>query len=303
MNLSFKHFRAFVAVANHMHFGLAASEVGVSQPSLTLTIQQLEAALGTQLLVRSTRKVSLTDMGQEFLHQAVRVVNDVDAAVCHVRDFVELRKGTINIGSLPSAAVNVLPHVFKNLHRSFPEIKIAVHDGTTNAILRNLISGKIDFALTSKPKTEPELNFIPLYDERVSLLLPVAHHLAGKPSIAWAEIINEEIVAVSDQTGVRQLVDEKLAERGMRIKAIIEPNSMQTVLAMTAAGLGPGIVLAPYPTGSGVNGLENARATDPKISRTVGFLHRATYRPTPVAQKVMDLISQYVSDDGFQALT
>lgn len=122
--------RAFVAIARKRHFGSAAAELGVSQPSLSQALSMLEEGLGVRLVERNTRKVLLTPEGEALLEKATSALDAVDeftSAASGVRDpFAQ----TLRLGLIPTVAPYVLPMVLSGLSREFPEMSLRVtHDG------------------------------------------------------------------------------------------------------------------------------------------------------------------------------
>ena len=108
INLSARHLRAFIAVANVQNFTKAAQKLNLSQPSLSATIRQLEDMLGARLFERHTKLVRLTIIGESYLGVAQRLLSEMDSSAEVVRDLLEKRKGNLHIASLPSVAAGIL---------------------------------------------------------------------------------------------------------------------------------------------------------------------------------------------------
>ncbi len=295
MNLGLKHFRGFVAVARHLHYGRAADDINVSKPTLTLLVQQMESVVGTPLLNRSTRRVELTEMGREFLPLANSVVEDLNSAVAYMQDFVELKRGKVTVAALTSTTVNNIPPVIVSFRKRYPDIVIRIDNGAAEFIFDRVRSGVADFGLASAPNKYKGLSFCRIYDDEIMLLLPKHHPVSGKNKISWSEIIDEEIVVASSETGSRQLIDEMLAQNGMRIKAIIEPTDIHTVVAMVTAGAGLGIILSSYLSTLPVKDIAVASLVAPNIFREVGIITRSGQELTPAAKALHDMIVEQLT--------
>jgi LysR family transcriptional regulator, carnitine catabolism transcriptional activator len=301
MNLGLKHFRGFVAVAKHLHFGRAADEINVSKPTLTLLIQQMESVVGTALLNRNTRWVELTDLGREFLPLATSIVEDLNSSISYMQDFVELKRGKVTVATLPSTAVNKLPSIVVAFKQRYPDIVVRIEDGAAEFVFDRVRSRGVDFALASSPNKYRGLDFDRIYNDEIKLLMPKSHPLAGQQQVSWAQIIDEEIVVVSNETGTRQLIDEMLARKGMRIKAILEPTIIQTVVAMVLAGAGLGIILSSYLSTLPTKNLVVASLVGPSIFREVGMVTRSGQELMPAARALHDMIVQQLKEgDGGQ---
>jgi len=294
MNIELKHFRAFVAVARHLHFATAAREIHVSQPTLSLLVRQLEEAIGTPLFSRSTRHVALTGMGREFLPRADQAVNAVYSAVSHMQDYVHLKKGKVTIAAFPSVATRLLPGIVSKFKRANPNVTVSILDGIADFIVERLQSGAADFAIASE-LNEEDLEFIPIFEDGITLLLGKDHNLAHRKSVAWREFIGEHVVTVSMETGIRQTIDEALAKEGLKLKAIIEPQMIQTVMALCEAGIGPGIVLSSY-LQDAPPGLVAIKVREPVIRHRIGIIKRTSTVLTPAASALFSLTAERLSD-------
>ncbi len=213
--MELKHCRAFVAVANHLHFTRAAEDIHVTQPTLTLLIQQLEQTVGAKLLIRNTRQVSLTEMGEEFLPLAKNVVQDADSAVRHMQNLASLTRGQVSVAAFPSVSANQLPPLIVEYRKKFPGITVRIRDGIWDSIIEDVRSGTADFGIASAPADSEKFDFQHLYDDRVMLIAPEDHPWRNRKGVTWADIGNEEIVLLSDNTGVRQSIDHALVSTGI----------------------------------------------------------------------------------------
>ena len=175
--------RAFVAIARKRHFGSAAAELGVSQPSLSQALSMLEEGLGVRLVERNTRKVLLTPEGEALLEKATSALDAVDeftSAASGVRDpFAQ----TLRLGLIPTVAPYVLPMVLSGLSREFPEMSLRVTEDQTGRLLRSLADGSLDVAVMALPAQTPGMAEIPMYREDFVLALTSGHKLAGSTKV------------------------------------------------------------------------------------------------------------------------
>lgn len=285
-----RHFRAFVAVARHLHFTRAAEEIHITQPSLSLLIRQLEEQLGVKLITRSTRQVALTDMGKAFLPLAENAVNDLDAAVRHMKDLSDLRAGKVTVAAFPSVAANQLPPILVEFHRRYPNVKVQVVDSIWGTVVDRVRAGIADFGVGSEPPEMENLAFQKIYNDEIMLLAAADHPLAGKKTLGWKEIDGEEIVLLSTDTGVRQSIDAALAGTGITLRAIMEPALVQTAAALVAAGAGLGVILSSYLRAVRMDGLVAIPLTRPRIPRPVGIITRRNREMTPAAEVMLKMV-------------
>src|SRR6266478_6372994 len=169
--------RYVVAVARARNFSRAAEQCHVSQPSLSQQIQKLEDELGERLFDRLKREAKLTSHGEAFLHRAVRILEEVDAAKREATDAKSLLRGVLAIGVLPTIAPYLLPDVLAAFTGQFPGVEIEVHEDTTARLLKLALACEIDFALASRPIHEERLEIRKLFSEELLLALPPGHPL------------------------------------------------------------------------------------------------------------------------------
>ncbi|MCY4050902.1 MAG: LysR family transcriptional regulator [Gammaproteobacteria bacterium] len=295
MNIELKHFQAFIAVAKHLHFASAAREIHVSDPTLSLWIHQLEDIIGAPLFSRSTRNVELTEMGKEFLPRADQAINAAYSAVDYIQDFIHLKRGKVTVAAFPSVATKLLPSLVSEFRNTNPNVTVSILDGIADFIVDWIQTGVADFAIASELKEQEDLEFIPIFEDSITLLLSKGHKLSHRKSVAWHEFIDESVVTVSTGTGIRQTIDETLSKHGLKLKAIIEPRMIHTVLALCEAGVGPGIVLSSYLRGA-PPGLVAIKVRKPVIRHRIGIIKRASTVLTPAASALFSLTTERLSD-------
>src|SRR5690606_31450870 len=148
-NISLRHFRAFVAVANTGSFTLAAAELFLTQSALTATIQQFEDAIGFKLFDRSTRRVALTPVAAGFKDQAQDILNQFEGAVTDLEYVANGHRMNVWIASAASLSHYFLVKDISSIEHAFPNIPVSLHDDASPEIERMVINGQVDFAFAS----------------------------------------------------------------------------------------------------------------------------------------------------------
>lgn len=166
INFGLDELQAFVAVAEKASFRAAAEDLSISPPALSRRIDKLEATLGSRLLDRTTRRVSLTNVGRQFLEEARAALNGLEYAVLRLADNASLRRA-------------------QALCRP---VRIQVVDESANAVLASVLSGDADFGVNFVGVQEPEIRFEALRQEDYVLVMPRGHPWAHRESITWEEL-------------------------------------------------------------------------------------------------------------------
>src|SRR5579862_4151827 len=158
-----------VAVARTRNFSRAAEQCHVSQPSLSQQIQKLEDELGERLFNRMKREAKLTSHGEAFLHRALKILEEVDAAKREATDATNLLRGKVTLGALPTIAPYLLPGAMAAFTKKFPGVEIVVQEDTTARLLKLALACEIDFALASRPIHDERLEVKDLFSEELLL--------------------------------------------------------------------------------------------------------------------------------------
>src|SRR3954454_2437587 len=126
VSMELRHLRYFVAVAETRHFGRAAERLHMAQPPLSQAIRQLEAEIGVELLVRTTRRVHLTSAGQTFYDDATRILSQLSESTRRVQHYAEGRRGVLRIGVTGSAAYSELPRIARIVEHGLPGVALEI---------------------------------------------------------------------------------------------------------------------------------------------------------------------------------
>jgi len=238
--------RYFVAVAEELHFRRAAERLHISQPPLSFHIKALEQELGTQLLNRSTRQVSLTEAGAAFLLRAKRILADVAEAAEEVKRISTGSAGSLRIGFTISTSFHPFfrDSVFR-YRRAYPEVTVSLSENVSERQIDMLLEERLDVGfLRGRFDQVAGLTMRALTHEPLVLALHRSHPLASKTRVSPASLRTEPFISYPANAGVgiyRQIL--ALCERaGFEPRVIQEALEPSVIMGLVAAGLGVAIV-------------------------------------------------------------
>ncbi|MGK9064852.1 LysR family transcriptional regulator [Stutzerimonas chloritidismutans] len=292
MDISFRQLQAFVLIAEHRSFSRAAEQVHLSQPALSYSLRKLEDALGLSLLARNTRSVELTAAGLRFLEQARRLLRDMDNAVHDAHEQLHLESGSLRIAVLPSVAIEPLPRVLQEYRRRYPGIDISLHDGRAGEIRQWVSAAEVDFAITSAADDLGALDFQPLYDDSLVLLVRGHERLRGKALLA--ALREQDYIATTRDTSLRGMADETLLRMGLLRDPAWEVAYMSSAAALARAGLGFALLPASVADTFNGDGSLAVHQLDEAPARSIGLLQRKPCYLSPPAQVFVSLLQQQV---------
>jgi DNA-binding transcriptional LysR family regulator len=195
-------FRAFVAVADELHFTNAARMLGIAPPSLSQTVRRLEDKLGAVLFVRTPRTVALTAAGSELLPRARDILVRVDEAQLAVNAGALAGAGRLVVGISSNGFAEMTAPIIQTFRRAHPDVRVELRDVTEHP--NALLSGAVDVALVRPPVPEEgdeRIRFEEVVDEPRVAFLPAGHRLAGAEAIEIRELQDEAWVEVGPGMG------------------------------------------------------------------------------------------------------
>ncbi|ARP86569.1 LysR family transcriptional regulator [Bordetella genomosp. 9] len=242
MNLSARHLRAFVALAEEKHFTRAAQRCHLTQPAFSALIRAIEDAAGMRLFDRTTRHVELTAEGRILEASARRLLADFDLVMEDLRDHAARRRGRVAVAALPSLAAGWLPPILADFHRAYPGIALTLRDALLDACLDMVRNGEVDFAVAARRADMSDLDSEFLHADRFHLVCRDDHPLAAQPAVTLAQVVKWPLIQLAPNSSVRQHLDAALARR--KLRPLVEVEHLATVTGLVAAGMGVSIVPA-----------------------------------------------------------
>jgi DNA-binding transcriptional LysR family regulator len=243
VRVEIRQLKAFILVAEKLHFGQAATALHLTQPALSRTVQQLEEAIGEPLLIRSNRSVSLTEAGRVFLEKAQRIVDDLDDAIELTRQAAGGEKGRLRIGYTDMAILGKLPDVLHAFRSRYPGVEVEMIYAPNTPQLHMLEDERLDFAFVSGVIQAEGFDTRVVQDDRFVVLLPPGHPLAEKAELTLADLRGEPFVIGMRQNwrDYRRHLDAIFLEQRFEPRIVQEAYNSQAVFAFVAAGMGVSI--------------------------------------------------------------
>lgn len=290
MNYDLQDLRAFVKIAEFGSFHEAAQWLHLSQPALTRRMQKLEENLGIQLLDRTTRRVSLTAVGRDFLPKARRLLDDFENSILGIRELAERQSGVVTLACIPTAAFYFLPTVIKEYNREYPKIRIRILDLSGNEGLESVMRGEADFGINITGGQQPEVDFLPLIDDPFVLACRRDHELAQRERVSWRELEPFRLIGVGRSSSNRMLLDHALADLTWRPRWFYEVQHLSTSLGLVEAGLGVSVLPGLAMPGDDHPILVSRPLVEPVVTRKIGLVRRHGASLSPAADKFVGLL-------------
>ncbi|MBB5693854.1 LysR family transcriptional regulator [Muricoccus pecuniae] len=300
MSVTLRQMRAIVAVARTGSLGRAAKLLHLSQPALTVQLREAEAALGLRLFDRGARGAVATVAGRGLADAFARVLEDLDAVVAGAREAAAGRSGLVRVAVLPSVGATLLPPVLARLRAANPGIRIVVRDAVARNVVQLVRTGAVEIGIGTEIERDPEIEVVPILEDRMVAVLPSGHRFEALPAVAVAELAGEALVLMDPESSVRALFDRACREAGVSPLPACEATYMSTAVALVRAGLGIGVLPSSAVDLRVTPILQTRPIVGPEVRRSISLVRRAGRTLSPAAEALVGDILAGIRGPGLR---
>ncbi|MFG6489520.1 LysR family transcriptional regulator [Roseateles sp. BYS78W] len=246
--MEFRHLRYFLALAEELHYGRAAQRLAISQPPLSVAIQQLEASVGARLFDRDSKGVRLTPAGAAFRDSAQTLLDRAEDACALARDVQAGEVGRLRLGFVGSTLFNGMSAWLQAFQASHPKVEVVVIELNSQDQIDALLGEELDLGLVHTDRLPPALASQPLYDEPFLACLPAGHPLAALERIPLASLSDQPFILFSRKGSpdYHARIVEICRRQGFYPRLQHEGRHWLSVVSLVSQGLGVSIVPAAF---------------------------------------------------------
>lgn len=281
---------AFIAIAEHGSFSRAAAALHITQTAITRRLQNLEGALGVRLVERSTRATALTGIGREFLPHARRLLGDLESALTEIRESGRAMRGEVTIACVPTVGVHYLPRIIQQYSAVHPANRIRILDHASFDVADSVLRREAEFGINILGPQHPELESVPLVEDRFVLVCRDDHPLAKRRTVTWRQLEPHPVIYVGHVSGNRRLLDVALGGDEHPLRAQYEVQRSSTAVGLVAEGVGIAVVPRLAIQRGSYASLRVIPLTDPVVARTLALISRRNAYLSPAAQALYDVV-------------
>jgi len=243
--MDFDQLKTFIEVAKQGSFSRAAETVLRSQPAVSTQIRQLEQEYGQKLLDRSARRVRLTPAGELLLDYAKRLLALRGESLQSISDWDGIPTGTLSIGANEGTFLYVLPKILEKYHRKFRQVKISVYRSFTHKVSEKVEEGAIDLGVVTMPVKSPSLEAVPLFRDRILLMVGRGSPLYSRRSVSLEEFAQQPLI-VPKTGSIRKLIEKNLRPYREHLNITMELTSIMMIKRFVGAGFGVSLISARF---------------------------------------------------------
>lgn len=237
-----KHLKAFIILSKTLNMRHASKELHLTPSALSHSLKSLEEDLGCKLFDRTSRKMSLTQSGEQFLPQALRIIELMDQARDTISSSKSWHRGQLRIGASPTACQFIIPAVIREFKDSFSDIAIKIETAVGRDSESLLRDGKIDLALSLKYPTPSSIEFVDTAEDEICFIVNPLHHWAKSQKAQLSKLAEEKIIISSSSTFTSDLLDDYFRPKNIIINPFIEIGNEEVIKQFVQLNLGIGII-------------------------------------------------------------
>lgn len=244
--MEFRHLRYFLVLAEELHFGRAARRLSMSQPPLSLNIQQLEASVGTRLFTRNSKQVALTAAGKAFVPAARSLLDQAAQAAALAKDVGQGMAGSLNIGFAGTMLYSGLPEILARFQAQHPLLRVMLKELSSSEQLIELAHERLDLGFVHTTRVPPGLSQILVASQEFVCCLPSGHPLAGQHSLPLVSLQGEPFAVVSRTVSpdYHDRILQTCLDAGFYPEIRYELQHWLSVVALVSRGMGVALVPA-----------------------------------------------------------
>jgi len=282
--------KVFCDLVAFRNFSKAAKANGVSQPTATRVVHQLENRLGGQLIDRSKRPLQLTALGQAYYEGCKKLVEQYLELETSLRQTNGQLTVTVRVAAIYSVGLWDMGCCIERFEARHPHAKVQMEYLHPNQVSQKVLDGSADLGLLSFPGRAKELTVLPWREEEMVVACAPGHPLAGSQSVPPARLDGEKYVAFDKALVIRREIDRFLRDHEATVEVVLEFDNVETI--KKAVEIGAGLALLPEPTlrqelRSG--GIRALRLEGCRLVRPLGIIHRRQHR---LGSAALDFIEQ-----------
>lgn len=285
--------RIFCSVVAQKSFSRGAAVNKVSQSAATQAVRRLERELGVELIDRTRRPFVLTPAG-EICYEAFReVVELYDSAIARLQTLRAEVAGTVRVGAIYSVGLHDMSECMREFLRRYPRAQVRLEFLHPSRIYEGVLSGELDIGIVSYPQASPEIDVIPLREERMVAVCAPDHRFASRHEIDVSELAGEPFVTFDRGLSIRRHIDRYLRERNVSVQIVMAFDNIETIKQAVEVGIGVSILPEPTIRREAVAGsLKVLNLKPDELTRPIGIIHHHRKVFAPALAKFIDLLKE-----------
>lgn len=269
--MNWQYLLYFKAVAEEQHYTRAAEKLFVSVSALSRAIGCLEEELHVKLFAKSGRNVTLTKYGVVFLQYVLQATHTIDEGCKALDELSSNLSGTISISAFYTFSAISLPNILRRFTNEYPEVSFNIYQNSSQKVMQDVLDNRVEIGFISDYFDErnfPSLEFTPIMTEKIVLIVPPGHPLAGKKSVTIPEIADEQFIGFDHNSNLSLHLDRIFKKAGCHYQLKMLLSDDYAIAGMVRTGMGIALIPSGRPVISR-EGLSEIQLEGPLGQRTI----------------------------------
>ncbi len=296
--MDFDHLETFLEVARHKSFSRAAERRFRTQPAISSQIRAIEDEVGARLLDRSGGRVALTDAGRIFLKYVEDSLEARRAMLANLANSAHVPSGEITVSANEGTCLHVLPEVFAEFKKRYPDVGITVQRSESREVLELVLDNSVDFGVVALPIDDRRLATIPIHRDELVLITPKGHPLSKKRTVPYAELAKYPLL-IPKVGRTREAIEDFLLERQIKPNVSMALDSSELLKRFVAVGVGIGFIASNNVKDEVRAGtIAVSRVEEMHIRRDLALVYRKERSMSRAAQAFMEIAVKHSNGDS-----
>lgn len=292
--MDLRQLEMFRAVAEEGTFTKAAKRVYVTQSAISRQVKLLEEELGSVVLHRGQKRVTLTPSGELLLKTVHRVQRELQETVSQISETRTLHRGSLSLAGGMTVCMYILPPVLKRFRALYPKVELSVTNAASSTAIESLRRHDLDLALLTLPIVGDDLQVRPALREEMVLVTAPGHPLSKMRPVPADELGKHPLILYESGSNTRRVLDEFFLEEKLAVRVAMETENVEIIKAMVSHGLGVSIIpFAAAAKDVKAGRLSYSRLRGRKLYRETGWVYlKSDYVPKSVSEvlRVFDTV-------------
>ncbi len=297
--------RILKAIAVEGSFKRAADSLYVSQPAVSLQVQNLERQLDVPLFDRGGRRAQLTEAGHLLLTYGEKILTLCQETCRAIEDLQNLQGGTLIVGASQTTGTYLLPRMIGIFRQQYPDVAVQLHVHSTRRTSWSVANGQVDLAIVGgeiPAELQESLKILPYAEDELALILPVNHELAQIGAVQKDDLYQLQFIALDSQSTIRKVIDQVLTRCGIdtrRLKVEMELNSIEAIKNAVQSGLGAAFVsVSAIEKELDMAVLYRAKVEEVVVKRLLSVIYNPNrYRSKAADAFIREILPQFATPD------
>ncbi len=307
---SLDQIRILKAISVEGSFKRAADSLFVSQPAISLQIQNLEKQINVPLFDRGGRKAQLTEAGTLLLAYGEKILSLCQETCRAIDDLQNLQGGTLIVGASQTTGTYLLPQMIGMFHQKYPYVSVQLQVHSTRRTSWGVANGQVDLAIIGgevPTDLQEILTILPYAEDELALILPPNHPLANQEIIVKEDLYELDFITLDSQSTIRKVIDQVLTRCGIKtndLNVLMELNSIEAIKNAVQSGLGVAFVSTTAIEKELKMGIiHRAHIKDVEVNRTLAVIINPTrYRTKAADAFIKEILPQFCTEENKEAL-